>query len=311
MEDTVRSFQESKALEERLSQFAHAVEAFYTVPGVCFVFCMQESVWEGVIAAKAPTHFVRRMTEGHGPQNLEELTLATARALVARRMETEVWQPLGLSPPEGEPTFPFGDAELEYLVRQSNGVVYQFLHFARVRYLRHLEMSPFHLTGITPDHGPVAGGVPVEIRAESLPPRVSVMFGTKAAVPVECDLVRMVIRTTAPAGTAGPTTVRVAAVPPDGRSEELTFRYDTPATPARTPEKIAGERLKDARGKKKLTQADLAKQLGEKWSGTRISNAELGKTQGWADYDRLAEVLQVRLEDLKSPVADAGDRSRK
>lgn len=307
MEDTVRSFQESKALEERLSQFAHAVEAFYTVPGVCFVFCMQESVWEGVIAAKTPTHFIRRMTEGHGPQNLEVLTPATARELIARRMEAEVWKPLGLSPPDGQPTFPFGDAELEHLVRESHAVVYQFLQFARVRYLRHLEVTPFRLVGVVPDHGPVVGGVAVEIRGENLPPRVTVMFGTKAAVPAECDLIRMIIRTTAPAGTAGPATVRVTAVPPDGRSEELTFQYDAPVAVPTTREQRVGDAVKKARLRRGCKQVDVANQLGGDWTATRVSEVERGVEQAWVHYQRLAAHFQVALEEGKKAEASAGD----
>lgn len=305
MEDTLRSFEESRALDDKLFHFAHTIEAFYTVPGVCFVFCVQESVWEAVLSKRTPSHFVRRMTEGHGPQNLDDLTLETARELVVRRLAVDVWQPLGLKPPPDEPAFPFDDASLKALVRESRGAVYTFLQLARQHYTRRLEASPFRLLSISPDHGVSEGGYPVEIRGENVPPQVTVSFGGIAveAVVSGPDAIRL----TVPAGAPGPAMVRVAPVPADGRAEEISFRYDGPPQPTTPREQTAGGKLKVARTKKGLTQADVAKQLGGDWTNNRVSAVERGVAPDWTHYQRLAEFFQIALEEAKTPPSNGTD----
>jgi DNA-binding XRE family transcriptional regulator len=222
-------------------------------------------------------------------------------------MQAAVWSQLvDGKPPEDEPYFPFTAGEVRQMRIDSGGELRTFLQLAQQGLERRLNAPPkpppretIRLTAIEPrevmSHEPTA----VLIQGENLPAEVRVLFAgqTVLAQPV-CRPAEGQIDATTPTGLVGDVEVRVEARDDPDNAACLLLRFVEREVPRPYCRHIDRRRLKARREELKLTQKDVAQQVGS--LQPYISRLETGR---WTDapdelFVRLAEVYGLPLSQL-------------
>lgn len=304
LEDTFNNMYLDDASRKALNEMMAMITLILCIPRVCLVFMFQKSIWSK-FSKIAPQHFLDRLREGHGIQELRSLDQKTACELVRVRMREFVWQPLGREPPENK-LFPFNEEEIAELRRESHGELRAFLQLMRDRLLQRLagvpyqkrQLPPIQLTKIEPNWAIHNDRKPVVIHATNLPRQVKVFFGKIEAEKVNCQADNGEIHMVAPESRHGPVQVRVmAADDSDERETFIRFQF-AEREPLRPYSKtISRQKLQRARNDLGLTQAEVARQIG--YSSGYMSQLENGRNNPPDRvFEQLAEIYQVPLSDL-------------
>ena len=308
MEDTYFSLEQGGGLKNELARMVHALEAFYPMPGLCFIFFWQQAIWKNVVTELDP-HFRRRMLEGSdNALSLEDLSEQAAQELIEARMAHYVWQPLHLEPPAGQPLFPFQTSQIQDLLKKSANKVDIFIQEARKLYRQLLtgEVDPKNeivLTQITPRCCYAQEEKTVTITGVNIPEVAHVYFGTQESAWVECDPEQNIIAARAPRYRPGK--VKIEVVAEDERTASIDFCYiDRPLN-----QYIDGKKLQAKRLSLKKSQTEVARKIGYRVHAT-ISAAENNNDRYPTTddvYEKLARYYKCSLgEFLKDDVLSDG-----
>jgi DNA-binding XRE family transcriptional regulator len=194
-------------------------------------------------------------------------------------------------------------AEVRQLRIDTGGELRAFLHLAQERFQQHLQAPinpppppPIQLLSIEPreviSHEPTA----ILIRGHHLPAEVQVLFGTASppTAPV-CRPVDGEVDVTTPTGLVGDIEVMVQAADNPANKASLSLRFVQREVPRPYCQHIDRHLLKARREQLKLTQKQVADQVGTQQP--YLSQLETGKWTKAPDevYVRLAKVYGTPL----------------
>ncbi len=142
MEDTHTALENRGRFDAELRQMTLVLSGLSAMPRVCLLFMFQTSAWIQ-FRDRAPPMLRDRMIAGYGEQELPPLDASGTREVIRVRMEHAVWRELAPEgPPPAEPLFPFSEADVQQLRRDSGSELRGFLRRAGELYERLLRQVP-------------------------------------------------------------------------------------------------------------------------------------------------------------------------